>query len=177
MKPAKIFITAVALLLLSFVGLGLVLSGTWEARRETLIDAPIDSVFAYLDSVEGWSAWAPLGVVEGERSGPARGTGATLTWDDPEWGQGEWVLTASDAPHRVTYEVRVEEGSLVTQGEFSLSETPSGTLVEWRESGDFGWNPLLAFMALGMDRLQGLEMEKGLAVLRARVKGEAPPES
>ena len=175
MKPAKIFITAVALFLLTIVGLGFALSGRWEAEREITIAAPPETVFRLLDSSEGWSAGAPLGLVDGDRSGPPTGVGATLSWDDPEWGQGEWVLTASEAPRRVAYEVRVEQASMITQGIVTLIPVAEGTRVQWSESGDFGWNPLLAFMALGMDRLQGQEMEKGLNALRAEVTGEMTP--
>lgn len=173
MKALKWFIGVVALVLLTIVGIGLALPGTWEARSEVTLDASPAEVFGYLDSVEGWSAWAPLSAVDGARSGPARGPGATLRWDDDEWGEGEWALTEAEAPRRVAYEVHVEGGALVTQGHVLLTPTPDGgTLVEWRESGDFGWNPVLAYMALGMARLQGREMEKGLAALRSRL--EAP---
>lgn len=168
MKALKWFIAVVAVVLLAIVGTGIALPGTWEARSEIAVEASAEEVFGYLDSVEGWSAWAPLSAVEGARSGPARGPGATLRWDDAEWGQGEWTLTETESPRRVAYEVRVEEGALVTRGRVALSTTAAGgTLVEWQESGDFGWNPVLAYMALGMERLQGREMEKSLAALRA----------
>lgn len=175
MKVLKLFITAVALLLLVFVGVGLALPGTWEAHRTAVVPAGPEAVFGYLDSVDGWSAWAPFGAVEGDRSGPVRGPGASLRWDDPQWGRGEWVLTGAEADRAVTYEVSVEDGAMVTRGRIELTEADGGTRVDWLESGDFGWNPLLAFMALGMDRMQGREMEKGLDRLGQAVTGGPPP--
>ena len=47
----------------------------------------------------------------------------------------------------------MEEGSLETRGRIQLEDTPSGTNVRWSEEGAFGWNPLLAYFALGMDRI------------------------
>lgn len=167
MKLLKLFISAVAVFLLLVVGIGLALPGTWEAERSVRVAADADTVFAYLDSVEGWAAWAPLAAVSGERDGPDRGPGATLRWDDPEWGQGEWRITEVEAGRAVAYEVRVEDGALVTRGRVALSRDDGGTRVAWTESGDFGWNPVLAYMALGMERLQGREMEKSLAALQA----------
>ena len=168
MKALKWFIAVVAVVLLGIVGTGLALPGTWEAQSEITVAASPEDVFGHLDSVEGWSGWAPLSAVEGARSGPARGPGATLRWDDAEWGQGEWTLTETDSPRRVAYEVRVEEGALITHGHVTLSPTSGGgTVIEWQESGDFGWNPVLAYMALGMKRLQGREMEKSLVALQA----------
>lgn len=175
MKLLKIIITVGALVLLAFVGIGLALPGTWEARRSTVVAADPETVFDYLDSVEGWAAWTPFAAVEGRRSGPARGAGATLSWDDPQWGEGEWVLTEARRPRSVSYEVRVEDGSLTTRGRVDLTEADGGTRVEWQEAGDFGWNPLLAYMALGMDRMQGREMEKSLDSLQLRVTGPGAP--
>ena len=178
MKALKWFIGAVALVLLTVVGIGLALPGTWAAHSEITLDASPSEVFAYLDSVEGWASWAPLSAVEGTRSGPARGPGASLRWDDAEWGQGEWVLTESEPDRRVAYEVQVEDGALVTRGQVVLTPTPEGgTLLAWRESGDFGWNPVLAYMALGMERLQGNEMAKGLTALKSLLESTGPASS
>ena len=175
MKVLKLFISAVAVALLAFVGIGFALPGTWEVERTATLPATPAAVFDYLDSVEGWSSWAALGFVEGERSGPERGAGATLAWDDPQWGDGVWRLTEAERPRRVAYRVEVEDGSMVTHGRLTLEASEDGTRVRWTESGDFGWNPFLAYMALGMERMQGREMEKGLEELRARIGGEPPP--
>ncbi|MBT8404190.1 MAG: SRPBCC family protein [Gemmatimonadetes bacterium] len=177
MKLLKTFITGVALLLLTFVGVGFALSGTWEVERSAVLPGTPETVFGFLDSVEGWSSWAAIGAVEGAVSGPARGAGATLTWDSREWGEGRWELLTADAPREVSYEVAVEGGSMLTRGRVSLTAGPDGTRIDWVETGDFGWNPFLAYMALGMDRMQGREMEKGLAELRARVEESGPPPS
>jgi hypothetical protein len=177
MKQLKIFITAVAVLLVTLVVVGFALPGTWEVERSALMPGPPETVYDFLDSVDGWSSWAAIGAVEGTVSGPARGTGATLTWDSPDWGDGRWELTAADAPREVAYEVAVEDGAMITRGRVTLASDPAGTRVRWVETGDFGWNPFLAFMALGMDRMQGREMEKGLAELRARVVESGAPGS
>jgi uncharacterized protein YndB with AHSA1/START domain len=171
----KGFISAVALGLLAFVGVGFALDGTWRVTRTVELDAPPEQVFPYVNELEGWDRWTPWDHVEATPSGPPAGPGAARHWDDPQWGQGEWTLTESDPPHRVAYEVRVEGGSLRTQGEIRLTRLGSArTRVEWTESGDFGWNPFLGYMALGMDRMQGREMEKNLATLRSVVEGGRP---
>ncbi|MEQ9568791.1 MAG: SRPBCC family protein, partial [Longimicrobiales bacterium] len=139
MKFLKLFISVVAVLLLALVGIGLALPGTWEARRSTVVPGDADAVFDYLDSVEGWAAWTPFAAVEGVRSGPDRGAGATLRWDDPQWGQGEWVLTEVERPRAVAYEVRVEDGALVTRGRVGLADTGTGPRLDWRGSGECGW--------------------------------------
>ncbi|MEK9506921.1 SRPBCC family protein [Gemmatimonadota bacterium Y43] len=162
MTLIKFFITAVAALLLLFVGLGLVLDGEWEVERSRVVPIPAEALYAELASIDGWTTWGSLGTVEGERHGPPSGPGATVRWDDPQWGEGEWTLTGIESDRAVEYEVRVEGGALVTRGRLDLDPVAEGTRIHWTESGDFGWNPFLAFMALGMDRMQGSEMEKSL---------------
>lgn len=173
MKLIKFFITAVAVVLLLFVAFGLVLDGEWEVERSRVVELPVQDLYAELISIDGWSTWGSLGAVEGERTGPATGPGASVRWDDPQWGEGEWTLTEAESNRSVAYEVRVEGGALVTRGHLDLVTVPEGTRIEWRESGDFGWNPFLAFMALGMDRMQGTEMEKSLDRLQGHL-GVAP---
>jgi hypothetical protein len=178
-NPIKVFISAVALLLLGFVAAGLLMEGAWTAERSTELDAPPAAVFPWVNRVEGWDAWTPWDAVEDTISGPPAGVGATRRWNDPQWGQGEWTLTASEPDRRIVYRVGVDDGDLSTTGEIVLEPLPDGrTRLTWTEQGDFGWNPLLAWMARGMDRMQGREMEKNLAALRALLDtlGSRPPE-
>lgn len=172
MNPIKAVISVLAVLLLAFVTVGFLLSGEWQASRSAVVAAPPEQLFDHLDSVEGWSRWSPMPFVEGDVSGPPTGEGARLAWDDPQWGQGVWTLTESDRPTSMAYRVEVEDGAMVTLGRVELTPVDGGTRVTWTETGDFGWNPLLSFMALGMDRMQGDEMEKSLAALQELV---APP--
>lgn len=176
MNPIKVFISALAVLLLVVVAVGFALPGTWQARQLRELNAAPDQVFQYVSTVDGWSEWTPMPFVGGERSGPAQGPGATLSWDDPQWGEGSWTLTGVEAPRSMQYEVSVEGGSLRTWGEVTLSPAGAGgTLIEWQERGDFGWNPLLSFMALGMSRMQGEEMSKSLDALEALLAGTGAP--
>lgn len=177
MKLIKFFITAVAVALLLFVAFGLVLDGEWEVERSRVVELSPEEIYDELISIEGWATWGSLGTVEGERAGPDTGPGASVHWDDAEWGEGEWTLTEAEPARSVDYEVRVEGGSLVTRGHLELTAVPEGTRIEWRESGDFGWNPFLAFMALGMDRMQGTEMEKSLDRLQSHLGAAPAPRS
>jgi len=168
MNPIKVFISALAMLLLVVVGVGFALPGTWQARQARELGASPEEVFRYVGTVDGWSEWTPMPFVGGARSGPDQGPGATLSWDDPQWGEGSWTLTALESPRHMQYEVSVEGGALRTWGDVTLSPAEGGgTLIEWQERGDFGWNPLLSFMALGMSRMQGEEMSKSLDTLAA----------
>lgn len=150
-----------ALILFSLLGLGVVLPATWEAEATVLLPATADAAFRYLDSPEGWLAWTPW-PDSSTISGPARGAGATLAWDDPEFGSGAFTIVRADAPTHVSYRVQVNNGRMSTDGTLELTPEGTGTRVRWREEGDLGRNPLMGYWALSMDRAQSEELQKSL---------------
>lgn len=160
-----------ALLLLVFLVTGLLLPGTWEVSRSHQVAAPPEAVFPYLDSPARWETWVPWPETGAAFQGPAEGVGASRSWDDPEWGDGTFTLTAVEPSRLVAYTVEVEEGRMRTDGRLVLTPVQGGTLVEWTERGDFGWNPLMGWVARFMDHLQGRELERSLDRLDGVVTG------
>jgi carbon monoxide dehydrogenase subunit G len=171
--PLKVLASASALLIVALV-VGLLLPGRWEVERSVLVAAPPEAVFSWLDDPHRWDAWAPMGDVESSFSGPERGSGATRSWDDPEMGDGRFTILATQADREVQYRVEVQGGSLITQGTLRLVPEGTGTRVTWAEVGDFGPNPLLGYTALGMDRMQGNQMDNALRRLADLAESEAP---
>jgi hypothetical protein len=150
-----------ALFLCALLALGVVLPATWEAEAAALLPAAPHNAFAYLDSPEGWLAWTPW-PDSSTISGPARGAGSTLTWDDTEFGSGSFSIVQAEAPTHVSYRVEVNGGRMWTDGTLELTAEGSGTRVRWREEGDLGRNPLMGYWALSMDRAQSEELQKSL---------------
>jgi uncharacterized protein YndB with AHSA1/START domain len=172
MKVLKGFISVLALGLVAFVVVGLLLPSSWSTERTRTLAAPPDQVFPWLEDLARWREWSAMGQVEGILSDPSRGAGATLEWDDPQWGAGTFRITEVAPDRRVLYEVEVEDGSIRTRGSIHVSPGDSGgTDIRWREEGDLGWNPLLAYFALGMERMQGDELDKSMDRLQALLEG------
>jgi hypothetical protein len=171
MKILKGVISVLALGLLAFVGVGFLLSGQWTAERARMLEATPEVIFPYLEDLEEWKHWSSMAQVEGQLSTPPRGPGATLTWDDPQWGAGRFELLSVEPLQWVEYRVSVEDGSMETRGRIQLVQGADGTTLTWREQGDFGWNPLLSYFALGMERMQGDELDKALDRLQELVEG------
>ncbi len=168
------FFGGLAALSIGFLLIGFLLPGTWTVQRTAAVDAPPSVVFPFVNEVARWSEWTPWPDVGVETFGPPGGVGAGLRWDDAEMGDGEFSITGSEGDRRVAYRVAVQGGSLLTRGTLELEPDGPATLVTWTESGDFGWNPILGWVALFMDRLQGREMEKGLARLSEVARQESP---
>ena len=150
----------------SLILIGLILPGTWEVERSLEMPAAPDEVFAHVNDVSRWETWTDWPEAAAERFGPPTGVGAGRSWSDPEFGDGVFTIVESVAGERVRYRVEVEDGSMITEGTIVLDRLLDGTRVTWRETGDFGWNPILGYVARAMERLQGRELEIGLERLR-----------
>ncbi len=161
--------------LVIFVVVGLLLPGTWSVERSRTISAPVESVFPLLADLQQWELWTHWPELRGRTDGPLSGAGATRSWDDPQYGSGVLTVTAVESDRLVSYEVSVDDGAIRISGRLALEGVPGGSRVTWTEEGDFGWNPLLAYMALTMDRMQGTELEKSLDRLAAAVRPSGRP--
>ena len=161
--PGTLVLGGGAVVLVVFLLVGLLLPGSWSARAEATLPADTDALLAWLDSPEGWSAWTPW-PDSTDRTGPARGAGATIAWDSRELGVGSFGIDAA-GPGGVAYSVRVagDGGSeMRTSGRITLTPVDGGTRVSWVEEGDLGSNPLMGYWALAMDGAQSTELAKSL---------------
>lgn len=168
--PGTIVLGGGAALLLGFLAVGFFLSGEWEAGAEAVVDAPASELLPLLDSPEGWRAWTTWPDSGLTRSGPERGAGASVSWDDADLGSGTFTVDEVREGLSVVYSVEVEGAAganMRTSGRIELEPTPGGTRVVWREQGDLGSNPLMGYWARSMRRVQSTEMEKGLDRLAA----------
>lgn len=171
--PGTVILGGGAVLLIGFLLIGYLLPSDWEAEASTVVAATPAEAFAFLDSPEGWQRWTPWPESGVTRTGPARGEGATLSWNDPELGAGSFTIAAAREPTHVSYTVLIEEGSMRADGSVDLAAEDGGTRVTWRERGDLGWNPLMGYWALSMSRAQTDELTKGLDRLRGLAEGAA----
>jgi hypothetical protein len=167
---AKIF-GGLAGLLILFLGVGFLLPGAWEARAGGFVPAPPASVFLLMADLSRWSSWSPMPEPGLESFGNTQGVGAGLRWNDPQYGKGEMVVTSSTSPSELVYRVVVEGGGLTIVGTLTLTPEGEGTRVRWVEEGDFGWNPLMGFTAMGMPEAQGEALRESLRALAELFSG------
>lgn len=154
-----------AVLLFGVLALGVLLPTDWEASASRVVSAAPDSVYALLDSPEGWrawTAWPDSGLV---RSGPEGGTGAAIAWNDAELGEGSFRIVEAVEPELVRYEVEVSGGAMRTAGTLSLTPVEDGVRVDWREEGNLGRNPLMGYWGFFMEDAQTAELERSLGRL------------
>lgn len=165
----------------AFVVVGVLLPGRVEVVRSVEVRAAPEAVFPFLNELAAWDEWAPWGQIESRMEGPTSGPGARRVWDDPSIGSGSFALTDARPPYRVDYVVEVEEGALRFEGTLVVEDRSSAggagasgaavvSIVTWTERVDLGWNPLLGWTALAMDKSQGQVLQDSLERLRELVE-------
>lgn len=169
-RIAGIVLGSIALVLIGVLAVGFLLPSRWSVERSTWIDAPPEAVYAHLESARAWGRWTPSPESDVEHYGPEVGVGSGRRWDDPGYGRGDFRIVRHEPTGRIDYEVDVEGGSIRIEGSLTLEAVDGGTRVQWREDGDFGWNPLLGYLAGRMDDLQGAQLDASLGALRALVE-------
>ena len=175
--PGTIVLGGGAAFLILVLFIGFLLPTEWSATAELRIEASAAELMPYLDSPEGWSEWTAWPESGLARSGPDRGQGASISWEDQELGAGSFTIgeVSADA---VGYAVVVDGAAntlMTTNGVIDLESLGSATIVHWTESGDLGRNPLMGFWALTMERAQARELQKSLSQLAEAVSSGSEP--
>lgn len=152
----------IAAVLVTIVAVGLMLPGTWEAEQTVELQASPSELFPFLADLSRWDDWTVWSEFESVVSDPSAGKGATRSWDDAEYGAGRIQLIEVLPLSLVRYRVELEGGGVWIEGEITLEERHSGTAVRWLESGDFGWNPLMGYMARRMPESQAAQLLESL---------------
>jgi hypothetical protein len=161
---AKVF-GGIGAVLVTLLFIGVVLPGRWVAEASIEIEAEPTEVFPFLNDLSRWDQWTNWGDIDSELSDPSQNVGASRTWDDASFGSGSVTITESGSPAFVHYRVEIEGGASVT-GELTIEAVGPKSRVTWREEGDFGRNPLMGYVARGMPKSQGAQLEEGLEKLR-----------
>lgn len=161
-----------AIVTLGFITLGFLLPSTWEARAERTFPVTAETIFPFLDRAHAWPAWTPSPDTGIEFFGPEQGAGGGFKWDDPGYGKGIFSLTEVEPATRIAYQVEVEGGAIKIEGAMTLVTEGDITRVIWEEAGDFGWNPLLGYLAGRMGTLQGEQLSFALETLAAQLLAE-----
>ena len=160
--PGVTILGSGAVILISFLFIGILLPGTWTAEASARLPASPEDAFLLLDSPTDWSQWTIWPDSGVQMIGPSSGAGAGFIWDDPELGTGAFTIVEVQEAEIVRYQVEMQGGAMNIDGVLELSLEQGDTRILWRESGDLGANPLMGYWALSMDRVQSAELEKSL---------------
>jgi uncharacterized protein YndB with AHSA1/START domain len=168
------------------IGLGILVAGIliyaaflppkFQIARETVINAPPERIFPYLNEprkVDTWNPWMKLDPqIKMTYSGPESGVGATSAWEgNSDVGVGSITIVESTPPSlvraKLDYLKPFKSTSLV---EYTLKPEGTQTKVSWSFSGESAYFARIMCLFMNMDKMMGGMFEKGLAELKTLVE-------
>ena len=159
-------------LIVAIVVIGFALPRHANVRVETEIDAHAATVFALVNDFQRVALWSPILEPDPNArvvySGPARGVGATMTWDGAIVGAGAMVITESRPYEFVRHTMNAGEAG-AAESWFELRGGNGRTEVTWGFTTDYGFNVIARYFGLAFagvverDYRAGLERLKELA--------------
>jgi effector-binding domain-containing protein len=170
MKPDLRWLVGGAGLLLF---IGLLLPDTTRVRRDIAFEAHRATVFVLIANPRRMMQWSPLTEFDPNLrlgySGPARGVGATVSWQGRIIGEGRQTIVESEPFERIVLRIDSSEG-LVTKSTFELADEEGGTRVSWTWERTHGLNLAARLLGLLEDGNRGPVQERGLARLAAEAR-------
>ena len=169
-------IIAIAVLLAVAIAIVLILAArkpdSFSVRREAVIHAPQEKIFALVSDFRQWGGWSPWEhrdpAMKRNFSGAERGKGAVYAWDgNRNVGAGRMEILEAAAPSRVLIKldfIKPFEGH--NTAEFTMLPQGGATTVSWVMKGPAPFMAKVMHVFINMDRMIGKDFEAGLANLK-----------
>jgi effector-binding domain-containing protein len=169
----KRILTAIVVVLVLAVIVGLLLPRQVRVERSVSINRPASMVYAVVNSFQlfpKWSPWQELDPNMHQSSEGARdGVGAKLVWSgNDKVGSGTQLITASTADRAVISDL--DFGGSKAKSTVTFTPEGSATRATWTVDLDMGANPIAHYIGLTMDSMLGKDFAGGLAKLKTLVE-------
>jgi len=167
-----------------FIGIMLFLVGMFVApkhfniKRTTTINAPAETVFPYVSSLEAMDKWSPWSQKDPNMTNTFEGTpgavGSVNTWDSQveEVGAGSQTITSVEPNKSIQTRldfIRPYESTSTAAVRLKSNAKNTETEVSWGIRGDYTFIEGLFMMFMDMEGQIGPDFEKGLASLKSQV--------
>lgn len=168
MKALKIIGLGIGSLIVLLVVVSFFLSSTAHVERTVVMNAPVDVVFAQVNTLKNWGAWSPWAKndpsMKIEFHGPESGVDASYSWEgDPEKsGRGTYTILESVKNQSIKSKLDFE-GMGTSNGFWKFEEVEGGTKVTWSYESDMSSPPIIGrYIGVMMDGFLGTYFEQGL---------------
>ena len=149
---------------------------TFRVERSTVIHAPADAVFPFINDFHLWNRWSPFEKLDPNLqrtySGAEAGKGATYEWlGNREAGRGRMVIVESLPAQRVAIDLFfLKPFKSTSLAEFTFEPTTGGTTVTWAMSGNNTVAGKAISLVASMDKYLGNSFDEGLSTLKRVVE-------
>ena len=152
---------------------------TFRLQRSASINAPPETIVAYINDFRRWRVWSPWENLDPELkrtySGAESGVGAVYAWEgNRQTGQGRMEIVEA-SPSKVALKLEFvrpfEANNLV---ELTLAPAAGATNVTWTMHGPNKFIAKVMSVFVNIDTMVGKSFETGLASLKAAAE-KGPP--
>lgn len=134
-------------------------------ERSVMVLHSPDRVWELLEDPPAWNRWSPWYERDPDMkitySGAPKGMGARWSWESSSELGGTISIVGASVPRQLDYIVQFN-GMGDALGQFILEPVNSGTSLTWRFQVDAGYNPLMRWFGLFLDRMVGKDFDRGL---------------
>lgn len=163
----KKIVIGLAIVIVIFLGIGMLLPATYKVERSTRINAPIDLVFDQVNDLKKNEAWSPWKdpTMKITYSPVTAGKGASSSWTSDNMGAGSQTIEESVPGSSIT--THLDFGSNGTaKAHWSFVQEGEAVKVTQGMTGDQGANPVKRWLGFFMDKMIGKYFDQGLASLK-----------
>lgn len=174
MKKFLKIIGVLLLLAIAFVLIaGLIVKKDYHIDRSITINAPKDSVWAFVNSLQKMEKWSPWldkdSTAKTSHEGQEGAVGSIYRWDgNKDVGKGNQTITKTEAPGNIESHINfIKPFSGEADVYMHLSDTTGGTKVTWGFDTKYKYPMNVMQLFVNMDKMMGEQYDKGLSRLKA----------
>lgn len=163
----KKIVIGLGIVIIVFLGIGMLLPATYKVERSTSINAPIDLVFDQVNDLKKNEAWSPWKdpTMKITYSPVTAGKGASSSWTSENMGSGSQTIEESVPGSAITTHLDFG-GDGTAKAHWSFVQEGETVKVTQAMTGDQGANPLKRWVGFFMDKMIGKYFDQGLASLK-----------
>lgn len=141
----------------------------FSVRREALIAAPPQAVYAQVDNFRNWENWSPWAKLDPNAKatfeGPETGNGAMFSWaGNSEVGEGKMTIIESVPSDFVRMRLDfIQPMAATNETIFTFKPEGDGTRMTWEMTGHNNFVARVICFFMNMDSMVGGQFEQGMA--------------
>jgi effector-binding domain-containing protein/uncharacterized protein YndB with AHSA1/START domain len=174
MKILKVILIILVVVIGGFVIWMALTDGKFDVKRNVMIDATPELVYAEVSDLSTWPEWGVWFEKDSTMTSKfyeqTQGQGAYYTWEGKD-GKGRLEIVEADPGKSMKTKIDFE-GMGSSNGYWTFEPMEGGTMLTWGMSGEMPF--FFRFMAAGMDKYVGPDFETGLNNLKELLESRKP---
>ncbi|MDZ4758063.1 MAG: SRPBCC family protein [Bacteroidota bacterium] len=179
MQILKRIIIGLVSLIVILILVSYLLPGSSVVTRSIEIKAPVNVVYAQFSDFNNWNNWSPWfrkdTTMKQTIMGAAGSGGHTLKWEstNKDLGHGSIAFDKVVQDNSIDATLTFDDMKMQSTIMWRLEPSATGTNITWSDSATLGYNPMMRWMGLFMDKFMGPDFESGLKNMKAYAEKNA----